>query len=156
MKDKLIRLAIFTLGLIVISVGLMELLLSLTGETLVVGGVIVFSGSFMLWRGLVLGSAGVFMVFALRIQNPVEVKAQVLLASIMISIVGGMEVLDLILSSIPGEGSRWISTAGEFVGAYGGPYQPAVFLLPLSLILVVAMNRNMADHGGETSHEQGR
>ncbi|MFP3953185.1 MAG: hypothetical protein ACLFVS_03550 [Candidatus Acetothermia bacterium] len=153
MNDKIIRLGVFTFGLIVTSIGIIEVLLSLTGETLIVDDLIKFAGNFMLWRGLVLGSAGIFLVFGLNIQNPVEVKAQVLLASIMIWIVGGMEVLDIILGSIPGEGMEWISTGEQFIGHYGGPYDPGIFLLPLSLALVWVTSRKMSNQGGETVNE---
>ncbi|MFW6049014.1 MAG: hypothetical protein ACOC88_02455 [Candidatus Bipolaricaulota bacterium] len=121
MNDKIIRLGVFTFGLIVTSIGIIEVPLSLTGETLIVDDLIKFAGNFMLWRGLVLGSAGIFLVFGLNIQNPVEVKAQVLLASIMIWIVGGMEVLDIILGSIPARGWDGSVLASSSLATTVGP-----------------------------------
>jgi len=136
MSQRTSRIAVLIFGAIVSVSGALEILLALTGNTLELNRIISFSGGFMLWRGFILGSAGLYYLFTVRIKNPVEARAQVVLGSVMIWIVAGMEILEIVLGSIPGEGNRWLSSWSNFSGSYGGPYDPVLFLLPASIVIV--------------------
>ncbi len=129
------------IGLLTGIPGLLEIMLSLTGSSFT-WGIITFTGEFVLWRGLILTASGALFLIAISEGNPVQKRAQAVLASLMIWIVGGMEILSIVLSSIPGEGTRWLTTLQGFISSYQEPVIPSILLLPLTLGLVLLIYRD--------------
>lgn len=138
MSKKMFNLELALVGILTVIPGLLEILLTLIGETFVWGKV-VFQGDFMVWRGLILLTSGLLYLLAISKINPVQKRAQAVLASMMIWIVAGMEIFSLVLSSIPGGEGRWVNTVSGFLGSYTGPFSPALFLLPISILITVTV-----------------
>lgn len=128
--------------------GLLEIMLSLTGSSFT-WGIITFTGEFVLWRGLILTASGALFLIAINEANPVQKRAQAVLASLMIWIVGGMEILSLVLSSVPGEGARWLTTLEDFIASYQEPVIPSILLLPITLGLVLLIYLDGGKHEGK-------
>ncbi len=118
--------------------GLLEILYGLTGETYT-WEIITFGESFTLWRGLIFLAAGILYLLAINQSNLVQKKAQAVLASSMIWIVGGIEILSTVLNSITGGEGAWLSPTSEFLSYYTGPFTPSLLLLPISLLLVTIL-----------------
>ncbi len=135
MKQRTFNSILILVGAGALIPGGLEILFTLTGKTFI-WGKIAFQGEFMFWRGVVLLASGVFYLTAVYHPSRTEKRAQAVLASLMIWIVGGMEILSVILSSIPGDGGRWFNSTHGFLSSYTGPFIPAIFLLPISLLLV--------------------
>lgn len=123
-------------GVIVLGFGVAELLLGVTGRSFE-WGLLEISGEFLLWRGLILFFAGAFYVSGVKNFADIHQQAKILMASVMIWIIAGMQILGMILESIPGgEDGGWFNTAEGFLEAYAGPYIPSLFLLPFSLVVI--------------------
>jgi len=133
MNRKTIDVFLALMGTATLIPGLLEVLFGLTGESYS-WGKLTFGGEFTLWRGLILLAAGVLYLFAINQSNPIHKKAQAILASSMIWIVGGIEILSILLNSITGGEGVWISSTKEFLSYYTGPFIPSLFLLPVSLL----------------------
>lgn len=136
MNNKILNVLSFSLALLVFIPAVLEILFSLIGETYI-WGKITFQGDFMLWRGLILLGSSLFYLLAIRSTSFVQKQAQIVLASLMIWIIGGIEIISLILGSIPGGEGQWINSLDRFLGSYSGPFIPSLFLLPISIALVL-------------------
>lgn len=136
MSKKVLNQVLSLLGVVVFIPGFLEVLFTITGKTYE-WSFVAFSGNFMLWRGIILLSSGIIYVLAVTKTDSIQKRAHAVLASLMIWIVAGMEVLSLVLGSIPGEGGRWITTLGGFVSSYQKPLIPSLLLLPLTLGLIL-------------------
>ncbi|MFW5922125.1 MAG: hypothetical protein ACOCRC_02335 [Halodesulfurarchaeum sp.] len=113
--------------------GALGTLMGLTGETLEIGPALV-DGPFAIWRGPVLIAAGVFLGKATA--NGIterEDEALVFMGSVMVWIVGGTELLGIVLGAIPGGSEVWIASPAAFLAAVGPPYPPAVLGVFLTL-----------------------
>jgi len=133
-RNKLDTLLVLS-GTVTLIPGLLETLYGLTGETYT-WGLLTFGGRFTLWRSVILLAAGALYLFAINQSNHVQKRAQAVLASSMIWIVGGVEILSTVLNSITGGKGRWISSASEFLSHYTGSFSPSVLLLPITFLLV--------------------
>lgn len=149
MSKKLLSAAIGLTGALTLIPGLLEIVLSLTGRSFT-WLFVSFAGEFVLWRGFILTASGLIFLLATNQQNPIQKRAQAVLASLMIWIVAGMEVLSLILGSIPGEGERWIATLDGFLASYTKPVIPSLLLLPVTLALVLLVFKE----GGKVEEEK--
>lgn len=127
------------MGAVTAGFGLVEILLGILGGSFGTG-VLTISGDFILWRGLVLAPAGGFYLLSLKYQDPLQRRARALLASLMIWIVAGMQILAMILGSIPGS-EGWLSSPANFIASYMPPFAPSLFILPLSLFLPWVVRR---------------
>lgn len=130
------RIYFVILGVIVLGFGVVELLLGVTGRSFE-WGLLEISGEFLLWRGLILFFAGAFYVSGVKNFADIHQQAKILMASVMIWIIAGMQIFGMILESIPGgEDGGWFNTAEGFLEAYAGPYIPSLLLLPFSLVVI--------------------
>lgn len=120
--------------------GVLEVLFTLTGQTFQWGR-IAFQGDFAFWRGIILLSSGILYLSAIYHPSFIEKRAQAVLASFMIWIVGGMDILSTVLESITGGEGRWLNTAPEFLNSCIGSFTPAVILLPITALLVLIVFR---------------
>ena len=129
-------------GLIVLAFGAAELLLGITGRSFELG-LLEMSGEFLLWQGIILFSAGAFYLSSFKNFSDIHQQAKVVMASVMIWIVAGMQIFGMILESIPGgEDGGWFNTAEGFLEAYAGPYIPELLLLPFSLVVIYYIRLN--------------
>ena len=129
-------------GLIVLAFGAAELLLGITGRSFELG-LLEMSGEFLLWQGIILFSAGAFYLSSFKNFSDIHQQAKVVMASVMIWIVAGMQIFGMILESIPGgEDEGWFNTAEGFLETYAGPYIPELFLLPFSLVVIYYIRLN--------------
>ena len=123
-------------GLVVLAFGAAELLLGITGKSFE-WGLLEMSGEFLLWQGIILFSAGAFYISAFNNFSDIHQQAKILMASVMIWLIAGMQIFGMILESIPGgEDGGWFNTAEGFLEAYAGPYIPSLLLLPFSLVVI--------------------
>jgi len=123
-------------GLVVLGIGAAEILLGLTGRSLECG-IMEMSGEFLLWRGLILFFAGVFYLSSIKNFSDIHQQAKIVMASVMIWIIAGMQIFSMILESIPGgEEGGWFNTLEGFLASYSAPYIPSLFLLPFSLVVL--------------------
>ncbi|MFW6104630.1 MAG: hypothetical protein ACOC6I_02190 [Candidatus Bipolaricaulota bacterium] len=120
--------------------GVLEVLFTLTGQTFQ-WGIIALQGDFTFWRGIILLSSGILYLSAIYHPSLIEKRAQAVLASFMIWIVGGLEVFSTILESITGGEGLWLNTAQGFLNNCVDSFTPAVLLLPISAILVLIVFR---------------
>ncbi|APE95790.1 hypothetical protein [Halodesulfurarchaeum formicicum] len=120
-------------GVLLVAAGAVSVLLGLTGGSLEYWPLVI-AGPFSIWRGAVVLAAGAFYLTAVtgRITDR-EDEALVFMGSLMIWIVGGMEVLSILLGAIPGGPEVWIASPTEFLAAIAPPYSPSVLAIPLSL-----------------------
>jgi len=123
-------------GLVVLGIGAAEILLGVTGRSLE-WGIMEMSGEFLLWRGLILFFAGAFYLSSIENFSDIHQQAKIVMASIMIWIIAGMQIFSMILESIPGgEEGGWLNTFEGFLASYSAPYIPSLFLLPFSLVVL--------------------
>jgi hypothetical protein len=141
-------------GLIVLGIGIIELIIALTGGCVEYGAVIICDQEdFLLWRGLILFFAGAFYLSSFKNFTDIHQQAKTIMASVMIWLIGGIAFLGMILGSIPGpEDGAWFNTAEGFIASYAGPYIPSLLLLPFSLVAIYYLyldkkNKNIADEG---------
>ncbi|MBS3765970.1 hypothetical protein KGY71_05560 [Candidatus Bipolaricaulota bacterium] len=149
MTEKVLSAAIGLTGVFTLIPGLMEIIFSLTGRSFT-WVIVTFAGEFVLWRGVILTAAGIIFLFAMNESNPLQKRAQAVLASLMIWIVAGMQILSLILGAIPGEGERWITDLDGLISSCGEPVIPSILLLPVTLILVLLIFKD----GGTVEEEK--
>lgn len=138
MSERVVNLELALVGILTLIPGLLEIMLPLIGQTYQ-WGKIAFEGDFLIWRGVILVASGFFYLLAINEINPIQKRAQAVLSSMMIWIVAGAELFSLVLQSIPGGGGRWLNTPGEFLSSYTGPFSPALFLLPISILLTLTL-----------------
>lgn len=88
------------------------------------------------WRGVVIFLGGaLIMVGAFRLRD-IHGLGKTVLGSIMIWIVAGCDIFGRFLESIVSNEATWINSADEFLATYGPPYNPALWLLPFSLVII--------------------
>jgi len=123
-------------GLVVLGIGAAEILLGLTGRGFE-WGIMEMSGEFLLWRGLILFFSGAFYLSSIKNFSDIHQQAKIVMASVMIWIIAGMQIFSMILESIPGgEEGGWFNTLEGFLASYSAPYIPSLFLLPFSLVVL--------------------
>jgi len=123
-------------GAIVLGFGIVELVvIGTTGMEGVRWGPLEMSGMWLWWTGIIFVSAGIMYVSSATNFMDIRQLAKSVVASIMIWIVAGMAIFDKVASSIPGE-ETWVNSPGDFLAGCGPPYTPAIYLLPLSLVII--------------------
>ena len=120
-------------GSVMAAVGGLSILLGLTGGDFHLGPMAI-TGAYSLWRGAVLFAAGGFLLKAAsgRLEDR-EDEALVFMGSVMIWIVGGTEVLSILLGAIPGGPGVWVADLQPFLHAVGPPYPPSVVAIVVTL-----------------------
>jgi len=144
------------LGLVTLYIGATEMILGLTGRSLEFG-IVEMSGEFLLWRGIILFSAGMFYLSGIKNFENIHQQAKILMASLMIWIVAGVKIFSMILESIPGgEEGGWFNTLEGFLASYSAPYIPSLFLLPFSLVVLYYIKIAEGSRGPPQSRGGGR
>jgi len=123
-------------GAIVLGFGIVELVaIGTTGMEGVCWGPLEMSGMWLWWTGIIFVSAGIMYLSSAANFTDIHQLAKSVVASIMIWIVAGMAIFDKVAGSIPGE-ETWVNSPGDFLAGCGPPYMPAIYLLPLSLVII--------------------
>ncbi len=136
MKSKLGPIYFGIFGIVVLAFGIAEFIAGgIGGYT---GGWLDLSGTFVIWRGIILFFVGLFYLSSVKKFTEVHQLAKSVMASIMIWIVAGVQIFAKITSSIPGgeEGGWFIPPAEELIEIWIPPYIPALYLLPFSLMII--------------------
>lgn len=101
-------------------------------------GVLTISGTFLLWRGVILLSASAFYIHgAAEGLDRQNAQGTVFLGSLMLWIVAGTDLLAILLEAIPGGSEQWFASSGEIVAALGPPFSPSVVAAPFALSALV-------------------
>lgn len=123
-------------GAIVLGFGIAELVvMGRSGMEGVCWGPLEMSGMWLWWTGIIFISAGIMYLSSATNFMDIRQLAKSVVASIMIWIVAGMAIFDKVASSIPGE-ETWVNPPTDFLAGCGPPYTPAIYLLPLSLVII--------------------
>ncbi|HOO47604.1 MAG TPA: hypothetical protein PLM29_15305 [Deltaproteobacteria bacterium] len=101
------------------------------------------------WGGLIMVFAGVFYLSGIiRDAHEIHQFAKVVLASVLIWVLAGTDILSMIAGSIPSpEADTWLNTKEGFVQSYAPPYTPAVLILPFSLVVTFYIHRYHKEKG---------
>ncbi len=140
------------LGLVAVLAGVVELVAGVSGDDRSLAFVTV-SGTFLLWRGVIVASAGAFFLRAAV--DGLDAQRQrgiVVLGAIMLWIVAGSDLLGRVLGAVPGGRDVWVGSVDGIVGSVAPPYAPAVVLAPLAL---PAIRYWLADRGRPTGGVDG-
>lgn len=88
------------------------------------------------WRSVVIFLAGALLVAGAFDLEDIYGLAKAVSGSIMLWIVAGCDIFGMILGSIPGGENAWFNSLEGFLETYGPPYEPALWLLPFSLVMI--------------------
>ena len=135
MKNKFASVYFSVFGLIVLGLGIAELIIGIAGKSFT-WSILEISGGLLLWKGIILFFAGFFYLSSVRNLSEIHQLAKNVMASVMLWIIAGMQILAIITESIPGGEEGWINTWEGFLSAYSPPYIPALILLPFSLVTI--------------------
>jgi len=135
MKDKFGRVYFSVFGLFVLGFGIAELIIGI-GSRSFAWSILEMSGEFLMWRGFILFFAGLFYLSSVKNLVEIHQLAKVVMASMMIWIIAGMQIFALITESIPGEEGVWLNNWRDFLSTYSPPYIPSLILLPFSLVTI--------------------
>ncbi len=123
-----------TVGIGLLVVGGVEVAVGILGVSRTAGPVVI-GGTYVLWRGVILSTAGGLYVHAVLADVAlVRERAIVVLASGMLWITAATQLLSTLLGAIPGGEGVWVAPPGAVLGALAPPYAPVliavVFTLP--------------------------
>ena len=141
MKSKFGSIYFGIFGIVVLAFGIAEFIA--TGIGGYTNGWLDLSGTFVIWRGIILFFAGALYLASIKKFTKINQLAKSVMASIMIWIVAGVEIFAKIASSIPGgeEGGWFIPPTEELIEIWTPPYIPALYLLPFSLMIIYYIKR---------------
>jgi len=124
------------LGISLAITGAIELFVGIAGTNVSIAFVSV-GGTYLLWRGVIVFSAGTFFIKAAV--NGLDTRRNqgiAILAAIMVWIVAGTEVLARVLGAIPGGSDVWVASANQIVRSIAPPYSPSIVFALLALVVV--------------------
>ncbi|MFW5912365.1 MAG: hypothetical protein ACOCTL_02740 [Candidatus Hadarchaeota archaeon] len=123
------------LGIVASLFGGLHVALAATGREIMVNLLVASGSMWCLWKGIILFSAGIFILVGASDLKNIHGLGKTTLGSIMIWIIAGSNIFGRILSSIPGE-ETWFNTLDGFLATYSPPYEPALWLLPFTLVIL--------------------
>jgi len=136
MKNKFGSVYFSVFGLFVLGFGIAELVIGIAGRSFT-WSILAISGEFLIWRGFILFFAGLFYLSSVKNLAEIHQLAKVVMASMMIWIIAGTQILATITESIPGgEEGGWLNNWRDFLSTYSPPYIPSLILLPFSLVTI--------------------
>jgi hypothetical protein len=135
MKNKFAGVYFSIFGLVVLGLGIAELIIGIAGKSFT-WSILEISGGLLLWKGIILFFAGFFYLSSVKNLSEIHQLAKNVMASVMLWIIAGIQILAIITESIPGGEEGWINTWEGFLSAYSPPYIPALILLPFSLLTI--------------------
>ena len=138
-KDSLLASGyLMALGAVTALVGLMEIILDLSGSSFETSLVVMGeeAGDFMLWRGLILLTGGAMIVSGAMGLEHLKGLGKALLGTMMVWIVGLVNLFALVTGAVLADEEStglFVTTLGDLLDGLAGPYVPAILLLPLTL-----------------------
>lgn len=141
MKYKVGAVYFGILGVLTAIFGGMYIVLAITGRDILTDLLAVSGSMWSLWKGLIMFFAGIFVVAGAKNLKNVHGIGKAVLGSMMLWIVAGSNIFGRITSSIPGEES-WFNSLEGFLSSYGPPYEPALWLLPFSLLILYYVTKS--------------
>ena len=143
MNERIGRVYFGVLGIITLIFGITDLMVTLGGNDFSWGILEISSDMFRGgWGGLIVISAGLFYLSSLKNFSEIHQFSRALMASILIWILAGTDIFVRITESIPGgEEGPWFNSLEGFLSTYAPPYQPVIFLLPFSLIILFFVSK---------------
>ena len=140
MKSKFGSIYFGIFGIVVLAFGVAEFIATGTGGY--TNGWLDLSGTFVIWRGIILFFAGLVYLSSIKNFTEIHQLAKAVIASMTIWIVVGVEIFGKIASSIPGgeEGGWFIPPIEELIEIWIPPYIPALYLLPFSLMIIYCIH----------------
>lgn len=139
LKAGAVYFAIF--GIVASSFGVLHVVVTMTGREIITDFLVASGSIWSLWKGLILLFAGIFILVGSTDLKNVHGLGKATLGSIMLWIIAGSNIFARILSSIPGEES-WFNTLDGFLAAYSLPYEPSLWLLPFSLLILYFLTKS--------------
>jgi len=128
MNERIGRVYFGVLGIITLIFGITNLIVTLGGNDFSWGILEISSDMFRGgWGGLIVISAGLFYLSSLKNFSEIHQFSRALMASILIWILAGTDILE------------------GFLSTYAPPYQPVIFLLPFSLIILFFVSKIKKD-----------
>ena len=110
-------------------------------------------GEGLWWMGIILIGAGALYLSSVPRFGETRQLAKAVGASIMIWIVAAMSIFGMVAGSIPvgseAESGPWFQNVTGFFTAYAWPYDPSIFLLPFSLVIIYFILRKRAEEKAE-------
>lgn len=145
LRDLLIGL----LGAILAITGVIELIVGIAGIELS-SAFVNIGGTYLLWRGIIVLSAGVFLSrVAVHGSGSQRSQAILTVASIMVWIVAGADLLTRILGSIPGGTDAWVAPPGQIIQSIAPPYSPSIVFALFTLLVVRYTVDSSTEPGGD-------
>lgn len=143
MNEKIGRIYFGILGIITLIFGIANLMVTLGGNDFSWGILEISSDMFRGgWGGLIVIFAGLFYLSSTKNFLEIHQLSKALMASILIWILAGADIFVRITESIPGgEEGPWFNSLEGFLSTYAPPYQPVIFLLPFSLIILFFVSK---------------
>ena len=138
MNGKFERIYFGILGVFTLFFGIMDLVVTIRGES-IIWGILEIPGDMFRggWGGLIVLFAGLFYLSGIRNFSQIHQFSKVVMGSILVWIMAGCDIFARIAESIPGgEEGPWFNSWGDFLGTYAPPYAPAIFLLLFSLVVI--------------------
>jgi hypothetical protein len=138
------------LGTALVSAGVVEFLAGVSGTGLTVGFVCV-DGTSLVWRGVIVVSAGAFFLRAAT--NGLDARREqgvVVLGATMLWIVAGTDVLARVLGAISGGSDVWVAGPTEVLRSVAPPYSPSVVAaVPATAVLRYVTDDDDRDRSAE-------
>lgn len=140
MKYKIGSVYLAFLGIFTFLSGASDLILAVSGGKLFTDFLIAGGSMWSLWKGFILFFSGIFMVIGSISLKDIHGLGKSVLGVVMLWIVAGSNIFSRITSSIPGE-ETWFKSFEDFLSFYALPYEPELWLLPFSLIILYFIAR---------------
>lgn len=140
MRFKMVAVYLAVLGIVTSLFGVSDIILAVIGRDISTEFLAVSESMWSFWKGLILFFAGVFIFVGAMDLEDIHGLGKAVLGSIMLWILAGCNIFARITQSIPGE-EGWFSTLEDFLATYGPPYQPELWLLPFSLVVLYLVAR---------------
>ncbi|MGM0371086.1 MAG: hypothetical protein ACQEQJ_01100 [Halobacteriota archaeon] len=124
------------LGIISVLIGSLQLLAGVSGNSVSIS-VLSVSGTYLLWRGVIVVSAGAFFLYG-STHGLGSRRNQVVtvLAGTMLWIVAVTDLLGRFLGAIPGGHDVWVAELDQIALGFAPPYSPSIIFGLFALVVV--------------------
>jgi hypothetical protein len=132
------------LGVATLAFGITDILVSAAGAEVVIGPIAIPNDLFRgVWGGIVVACAGGLMISSIRDIGSIQEYSKALLGAMLIWLMAGCDLFWRLCSSIPAspESPEFFNSLDGFLAGFALPYPPAVFLLPLTIVIALLMVR---------------
>lgn len=124
------------LGIVLVLVGGVQLLAGVSGNAVSIS-VLDVSGTYLLWRGTIVTSAGAFFLYGST--HGLEIRRNqvvTVLAGTMLWIVALTDLLGRFLGAIPGGTDVWVAGLDQIVLSFAPPYSPSIIFGLFALLVI--------------------